>query len=289
LIVEDIDVVVDQITDLAGGTGGYVVSAQKWRDRDRLIGYISIRVPVEQFNPAMAALRNMAVEVRSESITSRDVTEEYVDLTSKLKNLEATEEQLLRLLEKAETVEDILKVQRELSNTRAEIEQTKGRMQYLERTSETSLIEISLEQSSLDVSLTASSRSVKEGENIRFNADVAGGFAPFSYEWDFGDGNTSTTESPRYSYDSPGTYSVRLTVVDDRGNTDSDERENYITVLPGWSAGSVVSSAWNGLVTFGQVVINILIWVAIFSPVWIIIGGLVYWRLRRRRNRQATG
>lgn len=289
LIVEDIEVVIDQITVLTSGMDGYVVSSQKWRDGDRLVGSIAIRVPAEQFSMAMRALRNLAVEVRSESISSKDVTEEYVDLSSKLKNLEATEEQLLRLMEKGETVEEILKVQRELSNTRADIEQTKGRMQYLERTSETSLIEVILEQSKLDVKLTASSRSVKEGEDIRFDADIAGGFAPFSYEWDFGDGNTSTSERPRYSYDSPGTYTVKLTVVDDHGNTDYDEREQYITVLPGWSAGNVASSAWNGLVTFGRVVINILIWVGIFSPVWIIIGGIVYWRLRRRRKRQLTG
>lgn len=289
LIVEDIEVVIDQIAVLTSGMDGYVVSSQKWRDGDRLVGSIAIRVPAEQFSMAMKSLRNLAVEVRSESITSKDVTEEYVDLGSKLKNLEATEEQLLRLMEKGETVEEILKVQRELSNTRADIERTKGRMQYLERTSETSLIEVILEQSKLDVKLTANSRSVKEGEDIWFNAEIAGGFAPFGYEWDFGDGNTSTGESPRYSYDSPGTYTITLTVVDDQGNSNSDVREQYITVLPGWSAGSVASSAWNGLVTFGQVVTNILIWLGIFSPVWILIGGILYWRLRRRRKKQLTG
>jgi len=78
----------------------------------------------------------------------------FVDLTAKLKNLEATEQQLLKIMEKAEKVEDILAIQRELTNTRQQIEQTKGRMQYLEQTSATSLIEVSLEQSKLDAKFT---------------------------------------------------------------------------------------------------------------------------------------
>ena len=52
-------------------------------------------------------------------------------------------------MEKAEKVEDILGIQRELSKTRGEIEQTKGRMQYLERTSATSLIRVQLNQAEL--------------------------------------------------------------------------------------------------------------------------------------------
>ena len=76
-------------------------------------------------------------------------------------------------------------------------------------------------------------------------------------------------------------------MTDDRGNTDTDIRSNYITVLPGWSPGSIASGAWNGLVTFGHVLGNIFIWIGIFSPVWIVVGGIVYWWLRRRRRKEA--
>ena len=87
---------------------------------------------------------------------------------------------------------DILEVQRELTNTRGQIEQTKGRMQYLEQTSTMSLINVSLEQSKLDVKFTASSNRVKTGQDIRFEPRLPAVFAPYSYEWDFGDGSTST-------------------------------------------------------------------------------------------------
>ena len=72
---------------------------------------------------------------RSESTTGQDVTEQYTDLDSQLRNLEASEAQLLELMKQAGTVEEILKVQQELTNTRGQIEQIKGQMQYLEQSS----------------------------------------------------------------------------------------------------------------------------------------------------------
>jgi PKD repeat protein len=286
LVVNDVSVAIDQVTQTADGFGGYVVSSRVWKERERLVGSIAIRVPAEHFDDAMRALRELAVDVTSERTSSKDVTEEYVDLSAKLKNLEATEVQLLKLMEKAETVEEILDVQRELSNTRGQIEQTKARMQYLERTSATSLIEVYLEQSKLDVNFTADKRTVKGSQKIQFTIrQITGGFAPYSYEWDFGDGNTSNDEVPIHAYKAAGSYTVSLTVTDDRGNTETETRDDYITVLPGWSAGNIASGAWNGLLTFGQVLVNILIWVGIFSPVWIVIGGIVYWWLRRRRKK----
>jgi len=288
LIVEDVPDAMDQINVIADGLGGYVVSSRVWKERERLVGSIAVRVPAEYFDDAMSSLRELSVEVTSEQTSSKDVTEEYVDLSAKLQNLEATEEQLLKIMEKAETVEDILDVQRELSRTRGDIEQTKARMQYLERTSATSLIQVSLEQSKLAVDFTAHKSRVKEREKLWFYIEIAGGFPPYSFEWDFGDGTTSTEETPTHTYNAGGSYTVSLTVTDDRGNTDTQTRTNYITVLPGWSAGSIASGAWNGLVTFGHVLANIFIWIGIFSPVWIVIGGIVYWWQWRRRKRTKT-
>ena len=284
LVVEDVPIAIDQITGMADGFEGYAVSSSAWKEGERLVGRIAIRVPAEHFDDAMEALRGMAVDVTSESTSSKDVTEEYVDLSAKLQNLEATEAQLLKIMEKAETVDDILAVQQQLTNTRGEIEQTKARMQYLERTSATSLIAVSLEQSKLDVELYTNKARVKAGEEVEFYGRIAGGFPPYSYEWNFGDGNTNTSEAPTHAYKSAGSYTVSLTVTDDRGNTDTETRSDYITVLPGWSAGNIASGAWNGLVTFGHVLANIFIWVGIFSPAWIVIGGIVYWWWRRRRK-----
>ena len=144
LVVEDVVGAKDEIAQLAARYEGYVVSSQISGEEQDMRGYISIRVPDDKFESALAELRDLAVRVTSESTASRDITEEYVDLQSRLKNAEATESQYLALLAKATDVEDILRIYERLSQVRREIEQIKGRMQYLERTSSMSLIEVRL-------------------------------------------------------------------------------------------------------------------------------------------------
>jgi hypothetical protein len=93
----------------------------------------------------MSQIRSLGVRVIGESTSTRDVTEEHIDLTSRLQVLEETLDQYLRLLERAKNVEDILKVQKEATNVQSEIEQLKGRINYLERTSATSLLNVNLQ------------------------------------------------------------------------------------------------------------------------------------------------
>ena len=306
LVVEDVPSIIDRITRLTQDFGGYVVSSNVWEEGTsssvvksgypvvvtdgqewkRFAGTISIRVPSERYEDAMRALRGLAVKVTSENSSSKDVTEEYVDLKAKLQNLEATEAQLLKLMQKAEKVEDILNVQRELSRVRGEIEQTKARMIYLERTSSTSLISVQLQQAKLDITFTATKSRVKKGETITFIPQIAGGIAPYNYEWDFGDGTTSTDRVAKHTYRKTATYTVSLKLTDDRGSNANEKRTDYITVLPGWNAGNTASGAWNALVVFAQVLADLFIRLIIFCPVWIIGGGIAYWVIRRKIARR---
>jgi len=146
LEVEDIAESMDKVADMADNIGGYVVSSYKHEYEQGNSGSVRIRVPSERFEEAFERLRQFAVAVPYENTEAVDVTEEYVDLEARLRNLEATEAQYLALLAKAEEVEDMLMVQRELSNVREEIERIEGRMLYLERTSDMALIEISLQE-----------------------------------------------------------------------------------------------------------------------------------------------
>jgi hypothetical protein len=146
LEVEDIAETMDEVAEMADELNGYVVSSYKYEYKGKVFGRITIRVPFEKFEEAFERLRQLATAVPDETTTAKDVTEEYVDLEAQLGNLLATETQYRALLEQAENVEEMLKVQKELSNVRGEIEQIEGRMKYLEQTSETSLIEVDLEE-----------------------------------------------------------------------------------------------------------------------------------------------
>ena len=146
LEVGNIAETMDEIADMADELNGYVVSSHKYEHERGVSGSILIRVPSERFEQAFAKLRQLAIAVPYETTTAMDVTEEYIDLEARLRNLLATEAQYLALMEKAETVDEMLMVQRELSNVRGEIERIEGRMKYLERTSEMSLIEVNLQE-----------------------------------------------------------------------------------------------------------------------------------------------
>jgi len=146
LEVENITETMDEVAKMADELNGYVVSSHKYDYERRVEGRITIRVPFEKFEEAFARLRQLATAVLYETTTAKDVTEEYVDLEAQLSNLQATEAQYLALLEKAENVEEMLMVQRELAKVRGEIEQIEGRMKYLEQTSETSLVEVDLQE-----------------------------------------------------------------------------------------------------------------------------------------------
>ncbi|MFC1917858.1 DUF4349 domain-containing protein [Chloroflexota bacterium] len=145
LVVADVVAGREKITLLATGLGGYVVSSSIHGEETEMRANITIRVPDDKFEAALAEMRELAVRVDSENTNSQDVTEEYVDLKARLNNAEATEQQYLTLLDKAGDVEDILRIYDSLSRVRGEIEQLKGRIQYLERTASMALISVSLE------------------------------------------------------------------------------------------------------------------------------------------------
>ena len=150
LVVADTEVAQDAVVALAEEAGGYVSNADSYRYAEGLRRInLTVRVPADAFNDTMAALRDMALEVTKDSVGSDDVTQEYVDLESRLKALEAKAERLEELMDEAEDTEAVLAVYEELSETHIRIEETKGRMRYLERRSSMATITVHLEPDEL--------------------------------------------------------------------------------------------------------------------------------------------
>lgn len=147
LDVESVPDSVVAVTSLAEGLGGFVSATNTRMERDRQISTLTIRVPAGAYNQAMTQLRSLAVRVTAENGNARDVGEEFADLGVQVRNLEASESQLVGLMAKATTVEEILKVQQQLSTVRGQIERLKGRMQSLQRSADMATITVNLSPS----------------------------------------------------------------------------------------------------------------------------------------------
>jgi hypothetical protein len=149
LMVADTDVAIDRSMQIVGDAGGYIVSSRVWYQdyygNNLKYAAVTIGVPVDEFENVMRRLRGVAVRVLDENATGEDVTDQYVDLQSQLVNLEATRARIQEFLKDAKTVEEALRVNQELTNIEAQIEQIKGRMNYLTDRSAFSTITINLE------------------------------------------------------------------------------------------------------------------------------------------------
>ena len=104
IVVQDPEAGMEALIRLAGDLGGYVVSSEISTlrlDNGREVPQASVRlrVPAERFNEALEAIRKQAVRVSSESISGQDVTEEYVDLQARIKNLRAAAQQLQEIMQ----------------------------------------------------------------------------------------------------------------------------------------------------------------------------------------------
>ena len=144
MVVKDINASIKSIIQYTESKGGWVVSS-RITDTERVpSGNITVRVPATIFDEAMSYFKGLAEKISYEEIKGQDVTEEYIDLQSRLKNLESAEIQLLKIMERSGTIPDVLAVQRELTIVRGQIEQIKGRIQYLERNVEMATININL-------------------------------------------------------------------------------------------------------------------------------------------------
>ena len=189
LEVPDVAGSVDAIGDMAEELGGWVVSSDRSRKHR---GAISVRVLAKELDQAVERLRAMASKVNFEVSTSRDVTDEFVDTTARLTNLKATEVALISLLERAGDVDDLLKVQQELTRVQEEMERLQGRIKFLEQTSAYSLINVSLELAPMDMAVDPGApKTFSVGQVARFRASFRppAGIDEFQFTWDFGDGS----------------------------------------------------------------------------------------------------
>ncbi len=147
--VADVQARMDDISAMADEMGGWVVSAnttaQTYSTGRRLTGTIALRVPAARLNEALERIRTDVEEVISQAENGRDVTAQYVDVASRLANMEAAEAQLQTLMDRAETVEEVLEVFTQLNRVRGDVESLRGQLNYFDEAAAFSLITVTVQ------------------------------------------------------------------------------------------------------------------------------------------------
>lgn len=144
LLVQDTDTAIDRITGVAVEFDGFILDSRTWFQDDYKYATLVLRVPVQFFEQALQRLRAIALKVENETVSGQDVTDQYVDLQSRLRNLEATETRIRSFLDKASDVEEALQVNQELSKIEEQIESIKGKLTFLAERAAMSTITIDL-------------------------------------------------------------------------------------------------------------------------------------------------
>ncbi|MFA7653815.1 MAG: DUF4349 domain-containing protein [Candidatus Magasanikbacteria bacterium] len=212
IVVKDVRASIKAVSEYAVAQNGFVVNSNVYKSGLIPRGTITIRILSKKFDQGMNEVKALG-EVVGEQSNGQDVTEEYIDLDAQLRNLQATEKQFLAILAKAVKIEDILNVQRELTNVRGNIERLQGRMKYLKQSADLSTITVNF--------------------------------------------STDPEVLPAY---------------------DNSQK---------WKPWAEVKTAARALWEFGKGMVNVLIWLVIFIPVWTIVAliiWLVYKVYRRIQN-----
>ena len=200
------------LTQSVVSRGGYVANLQESTNGlgQRSL-QMEVRVPAAALDETLRQLEPLG-KLLNKHISTQDVTEEYVDTNARMRNLKKTEERILDHLNRLATLDDILKVEQELSRVRGEIEQMEGRLRFLDHRIDFSSIQVSLIEAA-------------KAEPVTPPRD-------FSTQQEF-------------------TRALRSLVA---------------VLLVAWAAA---------------------IWIAVWSPVWIVVGGLpllIIWLRARRRT-----
>jgi hypothetical protein len=149
VVVADVEKRMKEIGALAQELGGFVVSSNLYQSYTS--NYVQvpeatvvIRIPAEKLDEVLESIKKDAVEVQSENRSGQDVTAEYVDLKSRLKNLESAEAQLQEILDGATETEDVVNVFNQLVYYREQIELVTGQIEYYDQAAALSAVSVRL-------------------------------------------------------------------------------------------------------------------------------------------------
>ncbi len=149
IVVADVNARVKAIEDMAKAMGGFIVSvnvAQTYAGNGTKVpqAQIVVRVPQDKLEDAINQVKKDTVDVPNETRSGNDVTDQYVDLQSRLTAKQAAEEQLIKIMQNATKTQDVLDVYSQLQQVQSDIEVLKGQIKYYEQSAAMSAISVNV-------------------------------------------------------------------------------------------------------------------------------------------------
>ncbi len=146
LLVESTDTAVAHIARIATDAQGYVLTIQTWYEEGHKDATMTIGVPADSFETALQRVRETAIEVTGETGSGEDLTDQYTDLDSQLRNLQAEEARIRSFLDKTTTIEEALMVNQQLETLVKQMGEIQGQMQYLAGRAAVGVITIDIQE-----------------------------------------------------------------------------------------------------------------------------------------------
>ena len=173
--VNDVKLITKKIRNIVALQNGYISDLRFSNNLYQKENRFTIKIPQDSFDLIMDSIPQFAEFIDFENITSRDVTEEYIDIQSRLKTkLEIKERYESILRKRAKTVEDILATEEKLRVIQEEIEASQGRLNYLTNKVSLSTIEVNLYE-------TVEYKDEPTSYSQTFSSKIKNGF---SFGWD---------------------------------------------------------------------------------------------------------
>ncbi len=130
LETDDIDLTINKIKQVISSSDGYVDNISVDKSEKFEYGYITVRVPQDQFSNVVQSIENLG-ELKNKNISNNDITDQLFDLKIRIENAKATEARFLQILDKAVNISDILQIEQELNRIRTDIEILEGHINNL--------------------------------------------------------------------------------------------------------------------------------------------------------------
>ncbi len=144
LKVNDVPRAYQDAAQVALDEGGLVLDSSLAPTQDKPEARLTLRVPAASYEDALKKLSALAIKVDNQTSNAQDVTDQYTDLQARLRSAQAVEARYLDLLNRANTIDDILKVQDRLAPVRLEIEQIQGQINVMDNLSSNATISVHL-------------------------------------------------------------------------------------------------------------------------------------------------